>query len=121
MTKIAYNTCYGGFGLSDAAIMRYAELKGIKLAIGSNSNSICSQFYINGIEDDDHYFPSYEIERNRTDPILIQVIEELGAAANGLCSKIQIVDLPSGTRYRIDEYDGLESIQTDYQIDWNIA
>lgn len=31
MTKIVYNTNYGGFGLSDAAIMRYAEIKGITL------------------------------------------------------------------------------------------
>jgi hypothetical protein len=31
MTKIVYNACYGGFGLSDEAIMRYAEIKGITL------------------------------------------------------------------------------------------
>jgi len=31
MTKIVYNSCFGGFSLSEAAIMRYAEIKGIKL------------------------------------------------------------------------------------------
>jgi hypothetical protein len=31
MTKIVYNTCFGGFSLSDAAIRRYAELKGLTL------------------------------------------------------------------------------------------
>jgi hypothetical protein len=31
MTKIVYNACHGGFGLSEAAILRYAEIKGIKL------------------------------------------------------------------------------------------
>jgi hypothetical protein len=30
MTKVAYNACYGGFSLSHKAIMRYAELKGIR-------------------------------------------------------------------------------------------
>jgi len=29
--KIVINRCYGGFGLSHKAVMRYAELKGIKL------------------------------------------------------------------------------------------
>ena len=31
MAKIVYNACYGGFSLSDEAIMRYAEIKGITL------------------------------------------------------------------------------------------
>jgi len=31
VTKIAYNSCFGGFGLSHAATMRYAELKGLKI------------------------------------------------------------------------------------------
>ena len=29
--KVVINACYGGFGLSHKAIMRYAELKGFKL------------------------------------------------------------------------------------------
>lgn len=29
--KVVINKCYGGFGLSHKAVMRYAELKGIKL------------------------------------------------------------------------------------------
>jgi hypothetical protein len=29
--KIVINDCYGGFGLSYEGVMRYAELKGIKL------------------------------------------------------------------------------------------
>jgi len=31
MKAIVINRCYGGFGLSHKAVMRYAELKGIKL------------------------------------------------------------------------------------------
>lgn len=30
-TKIVYNACYGGYCLSQQAVMRYAELKGLKL------------------------------------------------------------------------------------------
>ena len=29
--KVVINKCYGGFGLSDAAMHRYAEIKGITL------------------------------------------------------------------------------------------
>jgi hypothetical protein len=28
MVRIVYNTCYGGYGLSDKAIKRYWEIKG---------------------------------------------------------------------------------------------
>ena len=31
MTKIVYNTCFGGFSLSEAAIRRYAQVKGLTL------------------------------------------------------------------------------------------
>ena len=31
MKEIVINKCYGGFGLSHKAIMRYAELKGFEL------------------------------------------------------------------------------------------
>ena len=31
MKEIVINNCYGGFGLSHKAVMRYAELKGIRL------------------------------------------------------------------------------------------
>lgn len=45
---------------------------------------------------------------NRHDPLLIQVVEELGEAANGNCAEIKIVDIPDGVEYDIEEYDGLE-------------
>lgn len=47
---------------------------------------------------------------DRTDPKLIQVIEELGDAANGKHAKLAIVEIPDGVEYDIDEYDGQESI-----------
>lgn len=29
--KIVYSACYGGYGLSEQAVIRYAELTGIKI------------------------------------------------------------------------------------------
>lgn len=51
---------------------------------------------------------------NRTDPVLVQVVEELGGehrgGASGSCAELKIVEIPDGIEWEIDEYDGLESI-----------
>lgn len=49
-----------------------------------------------------------EIERH--DPQLIRVVEEMGEAASGACAKLAIVEIPDGTDYVIEEYDGNEHI-----------
>jgi len=49
--------------------------------------------------------------RDRTDADLIQVIEELGADANGVCAELEIVEIPDGIEWEIDEYDGNETIR----------
>ena len=46
----------------------------------------------------------------RNDPDLIKCIEELGEKANGRCAEIEIVEIPDGVDYEIDEYDGNEHI-----------
>lgn len=46
----------------------------------------------------------------RHDPMLIQVVEELGAEASGRHAKLKIVEIPDGTDYVIEEYDGFEHI-----------
>ena len=47
---------------------------------------------------------------DRTDPLLIQVVEELGELADGSCAKLSIVEIPDGIEWEIDEYDGIETI-----------
>lgn len=49
-----------------------------------------------------------DIERN--DPNLIKVVVELGDEVNGKCSKLEIIDIPDGVDYVIEEYDGNEHI-----------
>lgn len=48
---------------------------------------------------------------NRSDPLLIQVVEELGEEANGSCAELKIVEIPDGIEWEIDEYDGNESVE----------
>ena|ERR1700688_3576278 len=52
----------------------------------------------------------YYDRQDRTNPQLIQVIEELGDKANGGCAKLRIIEIPDGVEYEIDEYDGNEHI-----------
>jgi hypothetical protein len=47
---------------------------------------------------------------DRHNPLLVQVVEELGTAANGSHAKLKVVEIPDGTRYEIDEYDGMEHV-----------
>lgn len=47
---------------------------------------------------------------DRSDPLMLQVIEELGDEANGGCAELKIVEIPDGTDYELDEYDGIEHI-----------
>ena len=94
MTKIVYNACFGGFSLSDAAWERYRELGGQETS---------------------------RWDMNRADPALVQVVEELGDEVNTRVSDLRIRDLPEGTKYRIDGYDGKESVCTIDDYEWSVA
>lgn len=96
--KVVYNDCYGGFSISQKAIDRYWEIKG---------EPIPENWYNRDIK--------------RSDPILVQVIEELGPLADGAFAQLAICDVPSGERYRIDEHDGIESVMTISDYAWEIA
>jgi hypothetical protein len=98
MTKVVYNGCFGGFGMSDKAIDRYWELKGEPA-------------------------PSdwWPIDVSRTDPFLVQVVEELGEDSSGGWGNLQIRDVPTGTLYRIEEYDGFESVILQNEYKWEIG
>jgi len=46
----------------------------------------------------------------RDDSNLIKVVEELGNKANGRCAELQIVEIPDGIEWEIEEYAGLERV-----------
>lgn len=47
---------------------------------------------------------------DRADPLLVQVVQELGEKANGACAALKIVEIPDGVEWEIAEYDGNEHI-----------
>lgn len=132
--KVVINRCYGGFGLSYSAVVRYLQLKGLPCfayendyktdeyipSKGENSSSLLF-YFTKALEGKSattdelkkYYFRDYDIERN--DPLLVQTVEELGPAANGQYAELKVVEIPDGTDYEIDEYDGIESISEVHQ------
>jgi hypothetical protein len=120
MTKVVINTEYGGFGLSDIAVERYGELKGLGLHKVYVRNSTSTDMFhwqtANGVV----FIPG--LITDRQDPALIRVVEELGIdAVNSPYSSLEVVEIAEGTAYRIGEYDGLEWIEERDKIEWKIA
>jgi hypothetical protein len=136
MTKVVYNACYGGFGLSREACLRYWELQGKKVWIENgdfmgiftiwlvppeerlekkewSSMSLTERLAYNKKLSEQTW---YDHNVDRHDPILVQVVEELGEEADGDYAKLAIAEV-SGA-YRIDEYDGSESVKQPDGYDW---
>ena len=52
----------------------------------------------------------------RDSPLLIQVIEELGEKANGMCAQLKIIEIPEGVEWDISEYDGIEHVAEKHRV-----
>ena len=129
--KVVINKCYGGYGLRDAAYEHLIELgvpvKGyIEEEIGKDN------LYKRNPENEGKIIFDRDLEKSktaslmrrfsrywdtwtdthdgRTDPLVIQVVEELGTKANGQHAELRVVEIPDGIEWEIDEYDGQESI-----------
>lgn len=100
MTKIVYNTSIFEFHLSQKAIDLYWELKGEPMPADWRERDV-----------------------DRVDPILVQVVEELGKEANTRYTNLHIRELPAGTLYRIDRIDddGSETVMTQDEYEWSVA
>lgn len=130
MTKIVVNRCFGGFGLSQAAMLRYAEIRGITLypeptSFGKNiyytvpadkrvESLSPAQWKAATLEERQAHGEAYnastlsESDIDRDDPTLVQVVAELGNAANDDYAELEIVEIPDDVKWQIEEYDGKE-------------
>ena len=135
--KIVVNRCFGGFGLSLKALSRYAELKGFQIFVYAREGNylvgkcrrMSPEEYMNdmalryvvktdfgpvaNVQDlaaagGAEWLHDSSIERD--DPTLVQVVEELGEAANGAFADLQIVEIPEDVDWEIDDYDGKERV-----------
>lgn len=87
--KVVISMCHGGFGLSKEASDQYYGLKG-------------------------EYIQQWDIVRH--DPILVEVVERLGEKADGDYANLVVIEVEG--RYRIDEYDGYESLIEEHEQQW---
>jgi hypothetical protein len=105
---VVYNACFGGFSLSYEAVKKLCEKKGIPY---NNSTEHVSDY-----DGKISTLMFHDIERHDKD--LISVVEELGVtAASGDHAKLHIQYMDSNM-YKIDEYDGKETVEQNYDNSW---
>lgn len=137
--KVVINRCFGGFVLSDAAYLKLHEWgvpiqKYIKqerdpvtglyprqsvndgevifdreLTPADESSLSAIYHKFKGVRGNNRYWDDWTRD-NRTHPLVVRVVDELGAAADGDCSELAVVTIPDGIEWDIDEYDGREKI-----------
>lgn len=130
--KVVVNRCYGGFGLSDKAVEMVMERKGLgcfrykqtkyKYRDGIEEytryetldNGVLSHYLtvdlgekVNKLPNENYWYYG-NLERDDAD--LIAVVEELGEEANGRFASLEVVEIPDGVIWDIDNYDGIETI-----------
>jgi len=90
--KIVINTRFGGFSLSEVG---ETELR------KRNKTFANSQYSLWNIE--------------RTDPILVQMVEENSALYSGSGAKLQVVEIPDDVQWHIHDYDGQEHVAENHR------
>lgn len=122
--KIVINKCFGGFGLSEKAMVAYAARKGI--ALYPDSKTLHTVYWtIPDFPAEVRYRdPGYEAyskaysehtmcdrDIDRDDPDLVAVVEQLGSQeASDRYAELEVVEIPDGVEYEISDYDGREHI-----------
>lgn len=133
--KVVINACFGGFSLSPEAtielwrrggpveatpVAEYFGNRDPNEPLGKNAslakwrgyqaNPSRSLFITVFSPDESLVLYAGRAEENRSDPILVQLVEEMGADANGSCADLKIIEVPDGVEWEIEEYDGNEHV-----------
>jgi hypothetical protein len=99
MTKIAIQIVWGCFNLSQKAINLLTE----------RHPDIVKELKCENIEHIEYYINQ---DMNRSDPRLIEIVEELGDECSKYPGEIQIIEIPDDvTDWYIDDYDGWECVR----------
>ena len=114
--KVVINRCYGGFGLSEKAYTRLIKL-GMRVTqfddkgrFKDETAEIFERIKPNGILMGRYGLTDKSNPKTRTDQRLITVIEDLGEEANGNLAELEVVEIPAGVKWEIEERYGMERI-----------
>lgn len=113
--QVVYNACFGGFSLSKEAMEMLAKL-------GWNDAQKELDEHAEWNKDkkftlDDFHVSEKQLPRH--DQRLIQVVKALGDKAGGQFSELRIAKI-EGNKYRIEEYDGSESVVEPGDTVWTV-
>ena len=97
--KIVINCAIGGYQLHRKVVEEYVRRKGLSIEC-YEVNEEC-QYWTNS--DGEPFSPEFDIERH--DPILVEIIEELGPHAETAVCTPKLVEIPDGIDYRVIETD----------------
>lgn len=135
--KIVINRCQGGFCLSDRAYERLSEL-GIPIrkygAQGDGAEDIRlpqerghevifdthlddpprseDEIFDRGLRTDfrDSRYFDFWTSQDRSHPLLVRVVEELGQAASGFYAELAVIEIPDDVEWQLCESEGREWI-----------
>ena len=143
--KVVINTQHGGFSLSPKALKFIADKLKEPIYFFKTSYSNGKWTYIpisfeqveeshwgirafnipdpNSVTDLEENYEKYNWSfsryfKNRTDLLLIEVVEALGDEAGGSHAKLKIVDIPDDIEWILQEYDGWEWVAEKHRT-WN--
>jgi hypothetical protein len=142
MARVVINACFGGFSLSPEATIELWKRGGPVDAhpvdeyfkndrdpdglLGRNKQLAAWREYLQSsprssltwvtVFSPDESLVLYARDIPRDNPLLVQLVEEMGEAANGSCASLRIVEVPDDAEWEIAEYDGHERVAEKHRV-----
>jgi hypothetical protein len=135
--KVVINRCYGGFSISPEAALwlfergfnqegfvtpineHWVDLEKEGRFLGYKSQLEAWREYQKGKAKGRTFLTVFTPDEQavlntrpdiRHDPLLVECVETMKKKANGSCASLEVVEIPDGVEYVIDEYDGMERV-----------
>jgi hypothetical protein len=91
----------------------YGEKKGLNIIAEEDKVIKGLNHYFLNEDKEESSFAEWEIERN--DPVLVEVVEQLGDLANSRYAKLKIVEVPDDVKWYIHDYYGVEEVHEEHR------